>query len=46
MIDLEEINYFKKFYIGYNEKIIFPENLNNLKEINKFLGVIKNYSLP
>jgi len=49
MIDLEDeddINYFKKFYICFKEKIIFPENSNTLKEINKYFEEIKDYSLP
>jgi len=49
MIDLEEIgafNYFKKFYICFKEKIIFPENFNTLREINKYFDEIKDYSLP
>ena len=40
------INYFKKFYICFKEKIIVPENSNTLKEINKYFDEIKDYSLP
>ena len=49
MFDLEEFNvfnYFKKFYICFKEKIICPENLNTIKEINKYFDEIKDYSLP
>jgi len=49
MLDLEEFNvfnYFKKLYICFKEKIIFPENLNTLKEINRYFDEIKDYSLP
>ena len=49
MIDLkdeDDLNTFKKFYICFKEKIIAPENINTLKEINKYFDEIKDYSLP
>ena len=44
--DKNDINILKQFYICFKNKLIFPQESDTIKAINKYFAEIKDYSLP